>query len=391
VSTCVGCVTKTSDIQGLNKVIGVNVGRIYLAEKSLGRNFCNWGPCARSFVWLGLYVLLWGSPVLAQSQAEAGASAGQQASDQQSRGSICGTVLDPSGAAVGGAQVKLTSQDQLTDLGVLSNEDGQFLLDNIAPGPFQLTIAAKGFAPQALLGVLHPGEIYYFTQIALALAPEKTEVQVVVPRMEVAEGQIKAEEKQRVLGFLPNFYVSYVPDAAPLTSKQKFKLAWRSTLDPVDFLLTGAVAGIQQADNVFSGYGQGARGYGKRYGADFADSVTTTFVGSAMLPSLLKQDPRFFYKANGSTRSRILYALAMAVVCKGDDGRWQANYSSLLGSLAAGGISNLYFPPQDRKGARLTFENAGIGIGTTAVANLLQEFLIRKLTPNVRNHDPAIP
>jgi hypothetical protein len=216
-------------------------------------------------------------------------------------------------------------------------------------------------------------------------------VEVIVPRVEVAEEEIREEEKQRVLGFVPNFYVTYVPDAVPLTSKQKFRLALRSTIDPVTLGLTGAVAGIQQADHVFSGYGQGAQGYGKRYGADYADTITSTFIGSAILPSLLKQDPRYFYKGTGSTRSRIWYAVEMAVVCKGDNGRWQANYSSILGSLAAGGISNLYYPAQNRDGAALTFENTAIGIGTTAAANLLQEFVIRKLTPNARSHAPSTP
>jgi hypothetical protein len=306
-------------------------------------------------------------------------------------GSISGTVVDPSGAAVAGARVGLTRGDQSKKQEVLSGDDGQFSFGNIAPGPFQLIISVEGFATQALSGTLHPGENYNAPRIVLALATEKTEVQVVIPRVEVAEEEIKEEEKQRVLGFLPNFYVSYVPDAAPLTSKQKFKLAWRTTIDPVTLLLTGAVAGAQQADNVFSGYGQGAQGYGKRYGADFADTVTSTFIGSAILPSLLKQDPRYFYKASGSVRSRILYAVAMAVICKGDNKHWQPNYSSILGSLAAGGISNLYYPAQNRDGAGLTFENAAIEIGSTAVANLLQEFLIRKLTPNLRNHDPGNP
>jgi hypothetical protein len=287
--------------------------------------------------------------------------------------------------------VKLTREDQSTNQEVRSGDDGQFSFGNIAPGPFQLTIAAEGFATQALSGILHPGEIYNAPRIALVLATEKTEVRVVAPRVEVAEEQIKEQEKQRVLGFIPNFYVSYVPDAVPLTSKQKFELAWRTTLDPVTFVLAGAVAGVQQAQNDFSGYGQGAQGYGKRYGANYGNFVANTFIGSAILPSLLKQDPRYFYKGSGSTRSRILYAIANSVICKGDNGRWQANYSNILGSLAAGGISNLYYPAKDRNGPGLTFENAAIEIGATAAANLLQEFFIRKLTPNARNHDPAKP
>jgi hypothetical protein len=242
-----------------------------------------------------------------------------------------------------------------------------------------------------LSGVLHEGEMYNAPRTALALATKKTDVRVEVPRVEVAEEQIKEEEKQRVLGIIPNFYVSYVPDAAPLSSKQKFELAWKVTVDPVTFVVTGAIAGLQQANNSFRGYGQGAQGYGKRYGADYANVVTSNFIGNAILPSLLKQDPRYFYKGSGSTRSRILYAIANSVICKGDNGHWQPNYSDILGSLAAGGISNLYYPAQDRNGAKLTFENAAIGIGATAAANLLQEFVIRKLTSNVRSHDPAKP
>ena len=306
-------------------------------------------------------------------------------------GSISGTVVDPSGAAVAGARLELKREDPSPNQEALTGDDGQFSFANIAPGPFQLTIAAEGFAPQTVSGILHPGEIYVAQRIALTLATEKTEVRVEASRLEVAEEQIKEEEKQRVLGIIPNFYVSYIPNAAPLSTKQKFKLAWRSTVDPVTFILTGAIAGAQQANNVFSGYGQGAQGYGKRYGADYADAVTSTFIGNAILPSLLKQDPRYFYKGSGSARSRILYAIANSVICKGDNGGWQPNYSDILGSLAAGGISNLYYPAKDRNGAALTFENAAIEIGATAAANLLQEFVIRKLTPNARTHNPATP
>jgi hypothetical protein len=73
----------------------------------------------------------------------------------------------------------------------------------------------------------------------------------------------------------------------------------------------------------------------------------------------------------------------MSVVCKGDNGHWQPNYSNIIGGLAAGGISNLYYPAQDRDGAELTFENAAIGTAATAVSNLIQEFLLRKLTPKL--------
>ena len=319
------------------------------------------------------------------------ASTSGQLLSQQLSGIISGTVVDQSGAVVAGARVRLRRQDQSPSQEVLSGEDGQFSFANIAPGPFQLTITSADFAAQSSSGILHSGETYIVPSIALAVATAITEVQVALSPVEVAEEQIRDEEKQRVLGVIPNFYVSYVPNAAPLTSKQKFKLAWKTTIDPFTFAINGLFAGIEQAQNHFSGYGQGAEGYGKRYGAGYADTVAGTFIGSAILPSLLKQDPRYFYKGSGSTRSRILYAIANSVICKGDNGRWQANYSNILGSLAAGGISNLYYPANDRNGAGLTFENAGIGIAASAVTNVFQEFVIRRFTPKVPNHDSPKP
>jgi hypothetical protein len=274
---------------------------------------------------------------------------------------------------------------------VVSDSDGQFSFAGIAPGPFQLTTTSDGFAMQTSSGTLHSGENYIVPPIVLVVATAVTEVQVSLSRTDVAEAEIKDEEKQRILGVVPNFYVTYDPAAVPLTPKQKFELAWKATVDPINFGITGAIAGIEQATNAFSGYGQGAQGYAKRYGASYAGFVTSTFIGSAILPSLLKQDPRYFYKGNGSRRSRFLYAIANSVICKGDNGHWQANYSGVLGSLASGGISNLYYPATDRNDAALTFENMLIGIGSTAATNLLQEFLIRKLTHNVPNYAPARP
>lgn len=370
---------------------------------SLGRKALGALRGLAGVLWLGLSVLVCAFPVLAQSQQPpmvpadenglpdapaAHTSNGEQSPDPANAGSIQGAVVDRTGTAVTGAHVKLARADQSPVQEALSGDDGQFSFANVAPGPFQLTITAQGFAPQSSSGALRSGENCTVSQITLTLATAITEVRVELSPIEIAQEQLKDEEKQRVLGFIPNFYVSYVPNAAPLSSKQKFQLAWKSSVDPVTFAITGAVAGVQQAQNDFSGYGQGAQGYGSRYGASYADLLTNTFIGGAILPSLLKQDPRYFYKGAGSRQSRAFYAIANAVICKGDNGHWQANYSAILGSLAAGGISNLYYPSNDR-GAGLTFENTLIGIGTSAAANLLQEFVIRKLTPHLPNYQPA--
>lgn len=372
-------------------------------------------PPGLSLVWIGVAILLCGIPALAQSQQSAlsgaqsglpdsqgqGASTGGQLPDSQVSGStisgsimpgsVSGTVVDRTGAVVAGARVRFAREDQSPGQEALSDDDGQFSFANIAPGPYRITITAQGFTAQTISGTLQAGQTYTVPQIVMEVAAAVTEVQVGLSRTEVAEiaeEQIKLQEKQRVLGVIPNFYVSYVPHAAPLNAKQKFELAWKSTVDPINFAIIGVTAGIQQSQNTFSGYGQGAQGYARRYGASYTDAATSTFLGGAILPALLKQDPRYFYKGSGSGRRRILYAVANAVICKGDNGRWQANYSSVLGSLGSGGISNLYYPAKDR-GVGLTFENALFVIGENAASNLFQEFIIPKLTPHLPNREPA--
>jgi hypothetical protein len=311
--------------------------------------------------------------------------------DPRSPGRIAGTVADQTGAVVAGAWVRLTSENRTPDQQVLTGDDGQFSLANIAPGPFHLTISAAGFAPQSFSGNLRAGENFTVPPLPLMVATATTELRVVPTPAEVAEDQIKDQEKQRVLGLVPNFYVSYVYNAVPLTSRQKFQLAWKTSVDPVSFGLNGVIAGVQQSQNNFSAYGQGAQGFGKRYGAAYADFVSGTFIGSAILPSLLKQDPRYFYKGTGSKGSRILYALANAVICKGDNGRWQPNYSNIGGNISASALSTLYYPANEHNSAAFAFESAAFGVGAIAATNLLQEFLIRKLIPGTSNHQSTRP
>lgn len=313
-------------------------------------------------------------------------AAPMQSGSAQSVASVSGRVLDPTGVGVSAAAVKLIDAQGAAQQAV-SDSDGRFTFSHAEPGLIRLTITAAGFAPQEVSAIAQAGQALEVPQITMAIATVNTEVRVVPPQV-IAEAQIKEEEKQKALGFIPNYYVSYIPNAQPLAPRQKFELAWKTMVDPVTFGITGVVAGIQQAQNDFSGYGQGADGYAKRYGAAYADAAIGTMIGGAILPSLFKQDPRYFYKGTGSKKSRLMYALANSVICKGDNGHWQANYSGILGSLAAGGISTAYYPKNDRD-AGLVFQNALIGIGATAAANVLQEFVIRKLTPNLPAHDPA--
>ena len=373
----------------------------------LGTSFCSNGlgkllryGVRRARLALLLFVVntgIWRStPALAQSLPIAPAASTETPVRSQQEGaprnqatSVSGTVVDGSGAVVPNVKVVMAQPGVAAKKQALSNGDGYFVFADAGPGPFQLSFSAAGFAPLEKSGVLQAEEEVVLPEITLAVARAHVDVEVAELPEEVAEDQVKAEEKQRVLGIVPNYYVSYVPNAAPLTTKLKFQLAWKSTVEPVAFAMTGGLAGIEQAENAYRGYGQGAQGYAKRYGAAYADFVSGTFIGGAILPSLLKQDPRYFWKGTGSRTSRILYAIANSVICKGDNGRWQPNYSAIIGGLGAGGISNLYYPPQNRNGASLTFENAAIGTGFGAAGNLIEEFFLRKLTPQVPNQDPA--
>ncbi len=338
-----------------------------------------------------LLTLVCGLPAIAQSTGTAvppaknNAPAAQRSPspaphnmDLQATGSIVGKVVDQSGTPVYGARVILTRAGQSSPLTADTDQDGQFIFSNVPPGPFQLSITAADFQSKSIAATLQPGEYHQLPPASLSLAAVVTQV-VVKPQSVITQEQVKQEEQQRVLGILPNFYVTYLPNPAPLDVHQKFQLAWKSTLDPVTFIVVGGAAGLQQIDGQYGGFGTGPEGYAKRYGAAYADVTIGTFLGDAVFPSLFKQDPRFFYKASGGVRSRILYALAAAVLSKGDNGHWQPGYSNFAGDLAAGGISNLYYPPQDRNGITLTFENMAVGVGARAAGNLLEEFVVPKL------------
>ena len=119
-------------------------------------------------------------------------------------------------------------------------------------------------------------------------------------------------------------------------------------------------------------------------GASYTDAFTSTLFGGAILPSLLHQDPRYFYKGTGSITARALYAIATVVICRGDNGRWQPNYSNVLGNLASASLSNAYYPAGNR-GAGLTIDNWLIGTGSGAIGALFQEFLVKKISRGVHS------
>lgn len=295
---------------------------------------------------------------------------------------IFGVVTDTTGAAIPAAHVILTNVkgEQLRDL--LSGANGEFEFKMLPAGSLFLVVTAKGFASYTSAEIVaKPDQSYQIPNIAMTVAGTDTEITVRPTEMVAAE-QIRAEEKQRILGIVPNFYISYARDAAPLTSKQKYSLAFRDTFDPMRFVGSGIAAGIEQANNSYAGYGQGAAGYGKRYAAAYGDGLTQDILSHAVFPSIFHQDPRYFYQGTGSFKSRALHAISYAVVLRGDNGKPAPNYSYLLGDIGSGLISNLYYPHADR-GVGLVFTRAAISIGGRAAGSLLREFVVKRLTTNV--------
>jgi hypothetical protein len=321
-------------------------------------------------------------PLAGSPQTRGSATAPLPNQQDEPTGSISGKIVDQTGANIVGAVVKLTRENESSSPETTSNGDGLFAFTHVAPGPFHLTISSAGLASQEFAGTLESGHAYMTPVIMLTIPTQVEEVHVGLSREELAEAQIKEQEKQRVLGIVPNFYVTYDPHPVPLSAKQKFELAWKSASDPITLAGVGVLAGIDQASDRYGAYGQGAQGYAKRYGASYVNVFGATFIGGAIMPSLLKQDPRYYYKGKGSTRSRLLYAVASSVICKGDNGHWQPNYSNIAGSFGGAGLETLYLPANDRRGGGFIASAALIRLGETSLAGVLQEFVLPKLTPN---------
>jgi Carboxypeptidase regulatory-like domain len=309
-------------------------------------------------------------------------TANGQSSSAEGAAALSGVVLDASGAAIPGAQVSLAHGDGRQTRRVSSGSQGEFVFTGLPAGSYLITINAKGFAPSTSTQIdLGPQQVYQVSNLTLSVGSIGTEV-TVRPTEVIAAEQIKAEEKQRFIGVIPNFYTSYVHDPAPMTTRQKFSLASRDSFDPVSLIADGVVAGIQQANDTSPGYGYGAAGYGKRFAAQFGDGRTSDFLSHAVFPALFHQDPRYFYQGTGSFNSRLIHAASFAIITRSDSGKPMPNYSYFLGDIGSGALSNLYYPHADR-GIGLVFTNAAIGIAGKAGGAILREFFSKRITTNV--------
>jgi len=306
------------------------------------------------------------------------ASAQSNGAPNTQTGSILGTVVDGNNDTIPNATVVLQNPvgDPLT---VVTEDDGSFAFHDVTPGiAYPITIAAAGFAEWSYSVSVEPGQDKTLTDIKLRIVAVHRAVTVTYFSKEVAAQQLKTEEQQRVLGFIPNIYVTYEPHPEPLTAKMKFHLTYKGLTHPTFFAFEGLWAGVEQAAHM-TDYRLGARGYGERFGANLASGASEGLFANAILPSLLHQDPRYFYRGSGTKKSRAWHALIAPFVCQGDNGRAQPNYSQWGGSLISASLSNTYYPDSER-GAGLVFRNFGTSMGLHVALGLAQEFLLGKFT-----------
>lgn len=293
-------------------------------------------------------------------------------------GSISGTVTDEMGDAVSGATVVLQGVGPGNRQTVKTNANGFFEISGVKPAvPYHVVIKAEGFANwTSPLIVLKPGEFKILTGSRLRIEQVQTNI-TVTPQtaIQIATAQVEVEEKQRGFGVLPNFYAVYVPNPEPLTPKLKFDLAFKLARDPITAGSVALLAGMGQATGTPS-YDGGMEGFGQRATAIYTNQFTDIMVGGAILPSLLHQDPRYFYQGSGSAFSRMVHVISSLAIAKGDNGHWQPNYSNIGGDLASAGISNAYYPASDR-GATLFLENFAIDTGVHVGVRMLEEFVFR--------------
>jgi hypothetical protein len=305
------------------------------------------------------------------------------ASPAQDTGGFIGTITDLNGDVVPGATIALDELSTKKHRETVANDNGGFDFTGLpSDTSYRLTVTCKGFFPwTSPMLTLAPGQQTILSKIALKLQGGQFSITVRGDSVEIATEQVELAEKQRVLGFIPNFYVVYdSANAVPLTTKLKFKLATRVAIDPVTWAGVAFLAGINQASDT-PNFVQGAKGYGQRFGAGGADGLSDIFLGGALLPSLLHQDPRYYYQGTGTNGSRARHALLAPFICKGDNGKWQVNYSSMGGDLGSSALSNLYYPDSNR-GAGLVFDNFAINTAERMLSTLMQEFVLRHFTSN---------
>lgn len=295
-----------------------------------------------------------------------------QGSDSASA-AITGIAVDPDGNYIPGARVSIAGSKNEFQSSAVADTNGRFAFDHLNPGYiYQLTITSSGFEEwKSSELVLRPGQHLDLGNIAMKISEVETRVTAAFAD-QVAADQVRREEKQRILGIIPNFYVVYQRDTVSLPASLKFKLALRAETDVVTFTGASLLAAVNQAADT-PAFQQGAKGYGQRFGVAYAGGASDVLIGGAILPSLFHQDPRYFYSGEGTWKQRLNHALKFVFLTRGDDGKTQFNYSGIGGDLASAALANAYYPPANR-GPHLFLTNWGILTGGRVAKVLTEEF-----------------
>ena len=297
---------------------------------------------------------------------------------------VSGTVMDTNGDVIQGARVVLTSGSGGAEREMQSGPNGQFAFSALPAGSYEVTVSGRDMgtvsSPQF---TIKSGEVHMMSPVVLAVASAITSVTVTGNseelKEELSQQQVQIAVEQRVWGVFPNFYSSYDWQAPPMKPKQKFQLAFRSMIDPMAFAGAAGIAGAEQYYNIFPAYGGGTAGYFKRFGAAYTNDFSARMLSSGLFATIFHEDPRYFYKGTGSMQSRTMYAISCAFVARNDEGRWRPNYSHVLGVFAAAGLSNLYYPSENR-GLSLTLANGAIETAGYAGTNIIREFILKGIT-----------
>jgi hypothetical protein len=187
---------------------------------------------------------------------------------------------------------------------------------------------------------------------------------------------------ERLFWILPDFLlIENVKSLPPLSTGAKFKVVARSSFDYVEYPVYGMLAGISQAENSEPGYGRGAAGYAKRYGTAFADGTIESFVTGAILPSILRQDPRYYQLGKGGFWRRTGYAVSFIFITRADSGSIQFNYSEIVGSALSAGISTYSYHPCGQRTVRNSLSVWGTQVGYDTISIVFNEFW-----PDIRRH-----
>jgi len=312
-------------------------------------------------------------------------AAAQTGTQTEAPGTIQGTVADAHGGLVPKASVTLGQKGRSDLRETTTDSAGHFAFANVAAGTYTVLISApelKTFLSPPI--VLAAGEHYELPETALPVVAS-TSINVSANSVEVAEEELNRETKQRVLGIFPNFYTSFVYDAAPLNTRQKFKLSLRSVTDPVAFIGPAITAGIETGRDTFPSWGQDGTSYAKRYAAAYGDELLTRMFSYSIYPAIFHQDPRYFYMGpTNKVSTRFWHAALSGIVTRADNGHLQPNYSHMLGSASAGALSSVYHPASDSAGY-LAALNFAIGLASHGGQALIREFVL----PHFTTHVPA--